>query len=174
MLLSAKRAQTDNVAGKENLGGDVELDAHQVAKVYVSRRNPVYRHLINDKYRRKPPPYFILYVQVAGAIQRGCGRLYIDFLPFHALLPPRAAQQRATNLPRQQRNAGRQANTSHSLSMGWGPSPTNRVGANANSQSIMALLARAATGTQNWDHILSAPCTSSPWDFVHLSTCPSP
>ena len=87
MFLSEK-GQAENKKG--SIGGDVELDAHQVAKVYVSTKNPFYKHLIPEKYKKKPPAYFVMYVQVAGAIQRGCGKLYVSFLPSHMLLPPKA------------------------------------------------------------------------------------
>ena len=84
----AKQGEMSNKRG--SIGGDVEIDVHQVAKVYVSPQNPVYQHLIREKYKKNLPKYFLLYLRVAGAVERGCGRLYIDFLPEHFLLPPKS------------------------------------------------------------------------------------
>ena len=66
------------------------MDAHQVAKVYVSPKNPQNHHLIPDEYKTKPPLYYILYIQVVRAVQRGCGKPYIDDLPVHDLVPPKS------------------------------------------------------------------------------------
>ena len=82
----ARQGQKLNKVG--SIGGDVEVDVHQVAKVYVSPKNPVYKHLIQEKYR--DAKYYLLYIRVAGVLQRGCGKLYLAFLPFHQLLPPKS------------------------------------------------------------------------------------
>ena len=68
-MAEAKKGEADNKKG--SIAGDVEMDAHQVAKVYISPKNPFYQHLITDKHKKNKPSYFILYVQVAGAVQRG-------------------------------------------------------------------------------------------------------
>ena len=46
-----KKGQAENQKG--SIGGDVESDAHQVTKVYVSPANPIYQHLIQEKYKKK-------------------------------------------------------------------------------------------------------------------------
>ena len=90
-MCRAAEAHTGRILNsKGKVGGDVEVDVHQVAKVHVSPTNPVYNHLMSRKHREAGYKYFLLCARVAGVVQRGCGKFYLSFMPFHHLLPPRS------------------------------------------------------------------------------------
>ena len=72
------------------LCGDVEIDEHGIRRFYVSRNNPVYKHLEPKlKKGQKHPPYWCAYIRVIGARRRGGQKTYLKFLPLR-LLHPRA------------------------------------------------------------------------------------
>ena len=82
------RARLENETG--TISGDLELDAHEVAKLHISPDNEHYKHLLPKQHAQHPEPYYQLFVRVGGLRQRGRGWLHIEKLKDHVLLPPKA------------------------------------------------------------------------------------
>jgi hypothetical protein len=82
------QAKVENATG--TIQGDLEIDGHEVAKLYISPNNEHYRHLLPKNHATKPQKYYQLFVRVAGLRTRGRGKLYLRLLKNHVLVPPKS------------------------------------------------------------------------------------
>ena len=92
-VIEKLRAAEVGVAKKQNkrghLSGDVEIDGHGVRSHHVSTKNPHFKELQTAALVKQKHPYYLNYIRVLGARQRGGGRMYLQLLP-NKLLPPKA------------------------------------------------------------------------------------
>ena len=80
-------AKKQNNAGQ--LTGDLEVDEHGVRSYHVSKTNAAYEQYHSKALLKKSHPYYLNYIRVIGLRKRGCGRVFVHFLP-PKLLPPKS------------------------------------------------------------------------------------
>ena len=80
-------AKKQNSAGQ--LTGDLEVDEHGIRSYHVSKTNAAYEQYHSKALLKKSHPYSLNYIRVIGLCKRGCGRVFVHFLP-PKLLPPKS------------------------------------------------------------------------------------